>query len=230
MMTKNDWDRASEDFMVAERERLGGPPTPEEVVAFLAGELPEREAERVRALLVYYPELTSILTEERPAKAPAKVVRAFPMRRVFPVAASLAAMLFAGLFARTQWILRQPSVISERHVLQPLRHRGGAVGSHAYRLPASAREHVLVLPLAGHPHYGSYRLDIINAGTTPPKEVWSELVTPASFDGTLTVTIPSQFLERNTYRIDVYGITGSEAQRLDSYAIEATPPGADPTK
>lgn len=230
MMTKSDWDRAGEDFMAAERERLGGPPTPEEVVAFLAGELPEREAERVRALLVYYPELTSILTAERPARTPAKVVRAFPMRRVFPLAASLAAMLFAGLFARTQWLLRQPSMISERHVLEPLRHRGGPLDSHAYRLPASEGEHLLVLPLEEHPPYPRYRLDIIDAGRTSPKEVWSEIVTPTDFDGTLTVAIPNEFLDRSTYRIDVYGIAGSKAQRLDSYAIQARPSATDPTK
>jgi hypothetical protein len=74
MTRKADWEAAAEMFMSAERKRLGGPPTPDEVVAYLRGELPPREAARVRSLLVYYPELTDLLSDSEPADGAAEVL------------------------------------------------------------------------------------------------------------------------------------------------------------
>jgi hypothetical protein len=59
MIKKNDLDAAYRDLIAEGRQRLGEPPTAEEVAASLQGELPEKEAARVRELLVYYPELVS---------------------------------------------------------------------------------------------------------------------------------------------------------------------------
>ena len=56
MITKNDWDDALDAWVAEECERLGGPPTPEEVVAYLSGDLPDAEVTRIRALMVYYPD------------------------------------------------------------------------------------------------------------------------------------------------------------------------------
>lgn len=69
MNPKAEMHAAAEAVMAAERERLGGPPTPEEVGAFLQGELPAQEAERIRALLAYYPELTDLLLDPTPPVA-----------------------------------------------------------------------------------------------------------------------------------------------------------------
>jgi len=51
---------------VEERERLGGPPTPEDLVAYARGELSESEAARIRRLLVAYPEFADVLVQTEP--------------------------------------------------------------------------------------------------------------------------------------------------------------------
>lgn len=61
-MDKNDWIAASEELVADERERLGPPPSAAEVRAYLRGELPPEEAERIRDLLVCYPDLALSLT------------------------------------------------------------------------------------------------------------------------------------------------------------------------
>ncbi|HEX8153631.1 MAG TPA: hypothetical protein VF698_10915 [Thermoanaerobaculia bacterium] len=62
-MDKSDWKAVSEEIRALERERLGPPPREDEVLAYLRGELPEAEAERVRDLLVCYPELALAVSE-----------------------------------------------------------------------------------------------------------------------------------------------------------------------
>ena len=66
MSDRNDWHAATDELRARERERLGDPPTPEEVVALSRGELSDAEAARVRALLVVYPDLTDVLTGREP--------------------------------------------------------------------------------------------------------------------------------------------------------------------
>lgn len=57
MTTKSEWQEANRRLMAEERQRLGDPPTAEEMLAYSRGELPESEEERIRDLLVAYPEI-----------------------------------------------------------------------------------------------------------------------------------------------------------------------------
>lgn len=59
-------EEAYADLIRRGRERVGGPPTPEEVVAYSRGELPEAEAARFQERLAYYPDIARILSEEEP--------------------------------------------------------------------------------------------------------------------------------------------------------------------
>jgi hypothetical protein len=66
MITKSDWQAVNEQMMAAQRRRLGGPPSAEEVLAYVRGELAPADAERVQDLLVCYPELARAMAEPFP--------------------------------------------------------------------------------------------------------------------------------------------------------------------
>jgi anti-sigma-K factor RskA len=57
MINKSDWQAVHDSLTAADREKLGEPPTAEDLLAYENGTLPECEMKRVRRLLVAYPEL-----------------------------------------------------------------------------------------------------------------------------------------------------------------------------
>jgi hypothetical protein len=61
MIRKTDWEAAYLDLIAEARQKLGEPPTAEELQAYLRGDLAAPAAARVRQLLVYYPELANAL-------------------------------------------------------------------------------------------------------------------------------------------------------------------------
>ncbi|HYH09189.1 MAG TPA: hypothetical protein VEK11_19230 [Thermoanaerobaculia bacterium] len=64
MVKTDDWRTAYHDAIARGRARAGDPPTPEELIAWSRGELPESEAERIRELLALYPDLAAALAED----------------------------------------------------------------------------------------------------------------------------------------------------------------------
>jgi hypothetical protein len=60
MTNKSEWQEANRRLLDEERRKLGDPPTAEEMLAYCRGELPESEEERIRELLVAYPELARV--------------------------------------------------------------------------------------------------------------------------------------------------------------------------
>jgi hypothetical protein len=66
MNTKSDWQRVNRELMEQQRGELGAPPTAEEMLSYMRGELSPEQEERMRELLVCYPELTRGLTEPFP--------------------------------------------------------------------------------------------------------------------------------------------------------------------
>ena len=69
MTSKADWQEAYRQLVAAGRKRVAEPPTAEEVQALFAGDLPEPEAERVRELLAYYPEMARAMVDPFPMDA-----------------------------------------------------------------------------------------------------------------------------------------------------------------
>src|ERR1044071_6531231 len=57
MANKSDWQKAGRRLGAEQREKLGDPPTADELLAYSRGELSESEEERIQDLLVAYPEL-----------------------------------------------------------------------------------------------------------------------------------------------------------------------------
>jgi hypothetical protein len=66
MTDKSEWQKANRELIAEERGRLGDPPTAEEMLAFSRGELTDSEEERIRDLLVAYPELARMYREPFP--------------------------------------------------------------------------------------------------------------------------------------------------------------------
>jgi hypothetical protein len=71
MTDKKDWQNANRELMAEQREQLGEPPTAEQILAYSRGELSESEDDRVRDLLVAYPELARMYAAPFPAEGDA---------------------------------------------------------------------------------------------------------------------------------------------------------------
>jgi hypothetical protein len=246
MIGKDDWDAAAEELMARERERLGEPPTPEEVVAYSRGELSDEQAERVRALLVAYPQLTDVLTEPPPigddvltdeevaqdwarlqsrmAAAPAPVVahRRFTMTRILAIAASLAIVFVALLFVPSR--RHEVRVISEfnepalgqRHVLIPIAQRGVSLPL-PYPLPSDGKQY-WIAPASLGEHHAVYGLDIFDVRVSPPRRIWSSRSLRVKPDHEFEVAIPRSLLPPGVYRLDVYG----GERRLGQYLVRVS--------
>ena len=66
MIDKSEWQKANRELIAEERRNLGDPPTAEEMLAYSRGKLSESEEERIRDLLVAYPELARMYSEPFP--------------------------------------------------------------------------------------------------------------------------------------------------------------------
>lgn len=66
MTSKSEWQEANRELIAEQRRALGDPPTAEEMLAFSRGELSESEEERIRDLIVAYPELARMYHEPFP--------------------------------------------------------------------------------------------------------------------------------------------------------------------
>lgn len=237
MTMNNDWDAAEDEYMQKERERLGGPPTPQEVVAFLRGEMPPADAARVRALLVHYPGLTDLLTDAVPADEPAVVSRKELMhrweslqptrprfrvvRRLLPLAAMLVVGFLAG--SLVQPFRRDvPRTFDMPHELHPLGERRSPAQQHAHPLSADEQNYLLVLMLAQETNDREYRVDLVDAGVTPPRLLWRASGVHRVANRPFAISIPRRFLDRGFYRLELYGIDGAP-RHLASYAIRVVP-------
>lgn len=208
MITKHDWDAALDEWMFAERERLGGPPTPEEVVAYTRGELSGSDAARVRALLVYYPELTPLLGAT--PRAPRRWRR---LGRYVPLAAGVLIALLAMLAPRRG---DEPYVHEVHHELQPLRTRGARAPSAVHELPRGPERYLLSLTLLHEEDFAAYRLDLVDERG---RVVWTTSAAPPE-DGTIALSLPRSRIAGGTFRIDVSGIDARQRARLlESFRI-----------
>lgn len=198
MITKNDWTEALDAWIVAERERLGGPPTPEEVVAYTCGELAGAEAARVKALLVYYPELTPLLTVQKRHR----------IARLMPAAAGVGIGVLMTLLMQPRpsdlWV--HPS----RHELHAVQTRGASATPPVYELPADEKRYLLTLVLSHEANYPKYRIDIANVTST---------ITSEPADNAFEVSIDRELIRGGIQRVDVYGLDQGGEHHLESYRI-----------
>jgi hypothetical protein len=211
MITKQDWDTALDRWIVRERERLGGPPSPEEVVAFTRGELPQRESARVRALLVYYPELTPLLDDAIPPRVSALAWRD---ARLGAIAAAFIIAVLSVMLVLQMKHDREPFAYTSRHTVD-LRNSRGGTEWHIYALPSNEEQVLLDVLLPEDLPYRAYRVEITDVRQS--KIVWSAAELRAPF----SISIPRKFLRPGTYRLDVYGITNTKPEHVNRCWLRA---------
>lgn len=193
MITKRDWDNALDTWVEAERERLGGPPSPEDVVAYLSGELPPAEAARVRALLVYYPELTPLLTER--IEKPRVVRKPFALRLYAVAATAVIALLGVNAIEQRRESAR-PAVVVSQHELNANLTRSG--GGSTYELPAGRERYLITAVPTDPPTEPAYTLEITREG----RVLWrARGVRPV--DDTFVIDVPGAFLKPGSYALNV---------------------------
>jgi hypothetical protein len=245
MITKSDWQAVHARLLAERRDTLGDPPTVEEMLAYSRGELSRDDEERVRALLVSYPELLRALTVEftdddaqpgDPDYLPEPVVarqwdafqgrirgrqrsdggRVLQFWRASAAVAAALAIAFGALLWRAQSQLDGPRVLSgQPQVLQPEGHRRG--GGEAVKTFPRNTELLLVVSLQIEQEFPLYRLEIASAAD-PSRPIWRDSSAKPQ-DGAFLVTISRKFLASGTYRLTVYGINGAREEQLDTYAF-----------
>jgi hypothetical protein len=240
MITKSDWQSANQQLMADERRRLE-PPTAEEMLAYMRGELSEEEEKRIQERLACHPELVRTLTAEFPEAAQpgdpdyvtdaeyaghwkalqARIKRAPKEARVLQfwrwsagVAAGLAVVASAAWWQATDKI-SQPRVVTEQWVLSPDGRRGG--GAKVVTLTGRGESVLLTVPLIGPQDYTRYRLELIEARTK--RAVWKSGALEPADDDTFVILAPRRFFDPGVYQVEVYGINGATEEPLATYSL-----------
>ncbi|HYC90976.1 MAG TPA: hypothetical protein VEO54_17285 [Thermoanaerobaculia bacterium] len=190
MITKTDWDEALDAWVESECERLGGPPSREEVVAYLRGELPAAEAARVRALLVYYPELTPLLTERIEKQHRPRALQ------LYAVAATLIIALLSTDALLQRRRSAQPAALTSHHVFSPTLTRGGA--GPAYELSAGEARYLLTIEPVETPAAEEHEVEIARES----RVLWRARGVRPIGDA-FVIDVPGRFLEAGTYTLRV---------------------------
>jgi hypothetical protein len=243
MISREDWDTVYRRQLADGQKRLGPPPTFGEVEALSLGQLPEEEAERIRELLSYYPDMLRILTEPFPTagdgvltaqelrtdlakilervrdSAPPLVVpQNQPSWRWFAVAAGVVVTIALGSIA--VWRAASPPHAVLTQVLYPERTRGISARGASSATPAhlSKDADYLLEPVFDSPRdYREYRIELLDLATTPPHRLWLHNVVRKR-DSTYPVRLSTGNLDPGLYRLVLYGVDGT-VDYLADYTI-----------
>lgn len=239
MANKSDWQEANRRLMAEQQKALGEPPTPEELLAYSRGELNESEEERIRDLLVAYPELARTYSarlpeEPHPGIADEEVaaglhdvkqrlgISATPKRRVWynlptTIAASLA-LIFFGLYVQAESRARGhargdlPRILGAPQELDPDGNRGPAAKT---VLRKDGEAYLLKPHLINQVHYPHYSLELHSANGV----VWTAYAAEAAQDDTFEIVIPHSFLRAGDYQLRIVGIDGKTEHPVGSYDV-----------
>jgi hypothetical protein len=245
MNTTRDWQQARRDLLEEGRTRVGPPPDVEQVEALLRGDLPQEEAERVRGVLAYYPELVrvmtakdsdddqAVLTESERENDLARIRQRLgltpptPLRRERPRAFAWAAgVIIALAIAGGVMVLRSPqprSMLTKIMIADAERTvRGGSAVPAIVLAPSTD---YLLKPLFRPSHaYRQYRFELVDMRSTTPRSLWTRDGIEHHSDGSFPVELSTRNLEPGRYGLILYGVDGKQ-ERLATYAfrIDALP-------
>lgn len=244
MITKAEWDVLYRRQLAEGQERFAPGPTFEEVEALSAGRLSGADADRVRELLSYYPELLRVLTEplpsggegvltdaqvaadlasirERVRRLPAhvpEIQRNRPGFRVFAIAASIViAVTLGGLGVWLAWRPRTVQMVTA----YPDITRGGDVRGTPTVAPvhlSRKADYILSPVFEVQKHYHEYRLELLDLATTPPRRVWIRNRVAQQPDATYPVRLSTRELDPGLYRLVLYGVDGT-VEQLAEYTL-----------
>jgi hypothetical protein len=227
-MNKNDWENAYRLLIADGRQRLGVPPTEEEILALASGQLSDAEAANLRERISLYPDLARVLAAPFPdAEEPDNVVQ-YPRRgaaawRVSTFIAAALAITFAWLLYRADQerdrlgrLLTEPQASLENVVLSTDVDRGTTP---AERRVSSRANYLLLIPVINNePSFPDYRVDLFDVSATP-RLVWSATGVQRHSDNTFEILVPRTFLEPHKYRIVIQGLGAGEPRELARYAF-----------
>ena len=210
MISKSEWQAAHDRVLAERRNRLGDPPAVDEILAYSRGELQGEDEERVRALLVTYPELLHALHTE--FEEPEGRVLQFS-RYLAPIAAAIALVLGVMLW-RAQSQINEPRFVNwEQGTLEPANYRGPADGVKTFSSQADV--YVLdILLIADERRFASYRVDLVD--TASRRVLWSRASARPAND-TFSLLVPRAALRTGRYDAVVYGVNEKGSQQLASY-------------
>lgn len=245
MTNKSEWQEANRRLTAEQREKLGEPPTAEEMLAYSRGELNESEEERIRDLLVAYPELARMYAapfaeEGEPGVSDDRIAAGFeelqrragkvvplraPVRRYLPttIAAALA-LVFFGLFVQAESRARNhardcqvPRVLGEPQQLDADANRGP--GSPTL-LRKDGEAYLLEPHLINSVRYPHYSIELHDAKGA----LWTTHSAEAANDA-FQIVVPHDFLRTGvTYQLRIFGIDGETRRPVGSYDV-AVPAG-----
>jgi len=241
MTNKSEWQEANRRLMAEQREKLGEPPTAEEMLAYSRGELSENEEERIRDLLVAYPELSRMYAapfaeEGEPAVSDDQIAAGLedvkrrlrgtavplraPVRRYLPttIAAALA-LLFFGLFVQAESRARHargsqpPRVLGEAQALYPDNSRGTTAPT---TLRKDGEAYLLKPHLITKVRYPHYNIELHDTKGL----VWTGHAAEPAEDNVFQIVIPHDFLRPGIpYQLRVVGIDGETPKEVGSYDV-----------
>ena len=235
MVNKSDWQEAGRRLTAELRQKLGDPPTAEQLLAYSRGELSESEEERIRDLLVAYPELARMygaplpdepepdVSEEQIAAGLRNVKRRLgipiaPSRRVWnyiptTIAAALA-LLFFGLYVQAESRARDfPRLLGAPQELESDANRGPAT---ATVLQKDGEAYLLQPHLAAPIRYPHYSIELYD-GNVP---LWTTHSAEPDQEDTFLIVIPHGFLRAGrTYQLRIFGMDGEARRNAGSYDV-----------
>jgi hypothetical protein len=243
MITKSDWQAVHQEMTADQRRKLGEPPTTEEMLAYSRGELSANDAERVRAWLVFNPEMARALTQPFPEDdaqpgdpdflSEAELAKRWtslqqhihgaetvaPRRegrvlRFSPVWTALAAAL-ALVFGGLFW---QAKTELRRLTTQPWAVETQVLEAGAQR---GAGGHAITVECNGDfmsfvatlPNSGFDRYRIEMTDVTSVSPRRWKDTVRAGDDGVMTVLVPCGYLKPGRYDLVSYGLTGANGEQ-----------------
>lgn len=218
------------------------PPTSDEMLAYMRGELSADDEARFRDRLIPYPELVRTLTASFPAEgaepgdddylseeeyarhwaALQRRMRRDAVVPFWPAVAAIAATLalvFGALYWRAHTEQRLPRVLTvDGQTLFPDGNsRGGA--NDAATVTPHGDWYSLVPVLMDERPFDNYRVELFDARVNPQRSLWSVSGLRRSENATLIVAVPRSFLTPGTYRLAIYGTKGAREEHVNNYTV-----------
>jgi len=243
MTNKSEWQEVSRRLTAEQRQKLGDPPTAEELRAYGRGELSESEEERIRDLLVAYPELARMYSapfpeEGEPGVSNEQIAAGFhDVRRRLgmtamsprvrmrhyvptPIAATIALVFFGlGFFVHAEVRARDrarndlPRILGAPQELDPDGNRGPATPT---LLSKEGDAYLLKPHLLNQVRYPHYTLEL----SDDKQVIWTSHAAEADQDDTFQIVIPHTFLRAGrTYQLRIFGVDGDTQRHAGSYDV-----------
>jgi hypothetical protein len=240
MMNRTEWQAVRDAMIADDRAKLGPPPSAEELLAYEGGELSADDAERVRQLLLAYPDLARAYAAPFPdddAALPAEVVdrqwqrfragshvesggRVLQFWRTLSAIAAAVAVIFGAMLWQKENALRQPHVLPEAEMLTPDGSRG--IEPPHLAITPTGESVVLTVSVIGANDYEHYLIELVRGDSQTP--VWSSEPLRLPKSNAFDVEIPSRALAPGTYRIVVEGLRGTDREPVATYSVDVLRP------